>query len=195
MLILLNFLYVPFYKYVPFMKYNHRLAKLQDIPSIELLMQQSITNLLGAYVTEDELEASKESMGLDDQLIKDKTYFLIYCNDTLVGCGGWSNRKTLFGGNHTPNRSNELLDPNRDAAKIRAMYTHPMWARKGIGSLVLRLAEQNALDYGFKHCELMATLSGIHLYKNRGYKISEEIFYESKQGNQVKMFKMKKNLS
>ena len=75
------------------------------------------------------------------------------------------------------------------------MYTHPMWARKGIGSLVLRLAEQNALDYGFKHCELMATLSGIHLYKNRGYKISEEIFYESKQGNQVKMFKMKKNLS
>ena len=78
MLILLNFLYVPFYKYVPFMKYNHRLAELQDIPSIELLMQQSITNLLGAYVTEDELEASKESMGLDDQLIKDKTYFLIY---------------------------------------------------------------------------------------------------------------------
>ena len=112
MLILLNFLYVPFYKYVPFMKYNHRLAELQDIPSIELLMQQSITNLLGAYVTEDELEASKESMGLDDQLIKDKTYFLIYCNDTLVGCGGWSNRKTLFGGNHTPNRSDELLDTN-----------------------------------------------------------------------------------
>jgi GNAT superfamily N-acetyltransferase len=157
-------------------------------------MEQSITELLGNYLNEEELEASFESMGLDGQLILDKTYFLIYFEGILVGCGGWSNRKTLFGGNHTPNRSNDFLNPNKDSAKIRAMYTHPEWARKGIGTLILELAEKEASNAGFKRCELMATLSGIYLYKSRGYKIDEEIFYRSKKGNSVKMFKMTKFL-
>ena len=78
------------------MKFKHTIANLEDIPAINELMHQSITKLLGHYVNEQELEASFESMGLDDQLIKDKTYFLIYLDETLVGCGGWSNRKTLF---------------------------------------------------------------------------------------------------
>ena len=176
------------------MDFKYRLANLDDIPAIKGLMEQSITGLLGNYVNEEELEASFESMGLDDQLILDKTYFLIDFEGILVGCGGWSNRKTLFGGNHTPNRSNDFLDPNHDAAKIRAMYTHPDWARKGIGTFILQLAEKEASNAGFKRCELMATLSGIYLYKNRGYKIDEEIFYKSKKGNSVKMFKMTKFL-
>ena len=176
------------------MDFNYRLADLVDIPEIERLMQCSITKLLGHYVNEDELEASFESMGLDDQLIKDKTYFLIYFEGLMVGCGGWSNRKTLFGGNHTPNRSNDFLNPNEDAAKIRAMYTHPDWARKGVGTLILEIAEQEASIGGFKSCELMATLSGVHLYKARGYKIDDEIIYKSKKGNSVKMFKMIKHL-
>jgi len=176
------------------MDFNYRLADLVDIPDIERLMQCSITKLLGYYVNEDELEASFESMGLDDQLIKDKTYFLIYFEGLMVGCGGWSNRKTLFGGNHTPNRSNDFLNPNKDAAKIRAMYTHPDWARKGVGTLILEIAEQEASFGGFKRCELMATLSGVHLYKARGYKIEDEIIYKSKKGNSVKMFKMIKHL-
>ena len=176
------------------MDFKYRLANLEDIPAIKGLMEQSITGLLGNYVNEEELEASFESMGLDDQLILDKTYFLIDFEGILVGCGGWSNRKTLFGGNHTPNRSNDFLNPNNDSAKIRAMYTHPDWARKGIGTLILELAEKEASNAGFKRCELMATLSGIYLYKNRGYKIDEEIFYRSKKGNSVKMFKMTKFL-
>ena len=176
------------------MNLNFRLANSEDIPDIKGLMEQSITLLLGNYVNEEELEASFESMGLDDQLILDKTYFLIDFEGVLVGCGGWSNRKTLFGGNHTPNRSNDFLDPNHDAAKIRAMYTHPDWARKGIGTFILQLAEKEASNAGFKRCELMATLSGIYLYKNRGYKIDEETFYKSKKGNSVKMFKMTKFL-
>ena len=176
------------------MKFNHRLADVEDIPYIKVLMNLSITKLLGFYVNEYELEASLESMGLDDQLIKDKSYFLIYSDKTLVGCGGWSNRKTLFGGNHTPNRSKDFLDPNKDSAKIRAMYTHPEWARRGIGTLILELAEKEASNSGFKICELMATLSGIHLYKKRGYKIDEEVIYNSKKGNSVKMFKMTKLL-
>ena len=176
------------------MDFKYRLANLEDIPAIKGLMEQSITGLLGNYVNEEELEASFESMGLDDQLILDKTYFLIDFEGKLVGCGGWSNRKTLFGGNHTPNRSNDFLNPNNDSAKIRAMYTHPDWARKGIGTLILELAEKEASNAGFKRCELMATLSGIYLYKNRGYKLDEEIFYRSKKGNSVKMFKMTKFL-
>ena len=176
------------------MNFNFRLANSEDIPAVKELMEQSIAKLLGNYVNEEELEASFESMGLDDQLILDKTYFLIDFEGILVGCGGWSNRKTLFGGNHTPNRSNDFLDPNHDAAKIRAMYTHPNWARKGIGTFILELAEKEACNAGFKRCELMATLSGIYLYKNRGYKIDEEIFYKSKKGNSVKMYKMTKFL-
>jgi len=176
------------------MDLNYRLADLKDIPNIKGLMQHSITKLLGNYVDEGELEASLESMGLDDQLIKDKTYFLIHFEGLLVGCGGWSNRKTLFGGNHTPNRSNDFLNPNEDAAKIRAMYTHPDWSRKGVGTLILEIAEKEASISGFKRCELMATLSGIHLYKARGYKVNEEIIYKSKKGNSVKMFKMTKHL-
>ena len=176
------------------MNLNFRLANSDDIPAVKGLMEQSIAKLLGNYVNEEELEASFESMGLDDQLILDKTYFLIDFEGVLVGCGGWSNRKTLFGGNHTPNRSNDFLDPNHDAAKIRAMYTHPNWARKGIGTFILELAEKEACNAGFKRCELMATLSGIYLYKNRGYKIDEEVFYKSKKGNTVKMYKMTKFL-
>ena len=176
------------------MNFNFRLANSEDIFAIKGLMEKSITGLLGNYVNEEELEASFESMGLDDQLILDKTYFLIDFEGILVGCGGWSNRKTLFGGNHTPNRSNDFLNPNNDSAKIRAMYTHPDWARKGIGTLILELAEKEASNAGFKRCELMATLSGIYLYKNRGYKLDEEIFYRSKKGNSVKMFKMTKFL-
>ena len=176
------------------MSFNSKLANSEDIPAIKRLMEQSITGLLGNYVNQEELEASFESMGLDDQLIQDQTYFLVDFEGILVGCGGWSNRKTLFGGNHTPNRSNDFLNPNNDSAKIRAMYTHPDWARKGIGTFILELAEKEASNAGFKRCELMATLSGIYLYKNRGYKIDEEIFYKSKKGNSVKMFKMTKFL-
>ena len=176
------------------MDFNFRLANSEDISAIKGLMEQSITRLLGNYVNEEELEASFESMGLDDQLILDKTYFLIDFEGILVGCGGWSNRKTLFGGNHTPNRSNDFLNPIDDAAKIRAMYTHPDWSRKGVGTLILEIAEKEASNSGFKRCELMATLSGIHLYKARGYAIDDEIIYKSKKGNSVKMFKMTKLL-
>ena len=176
------------------MDFNFRLANSEDITAIKGLMEQSITRLLGNYVNEEELEASFESMGLDDQLILDKTYFLIDFEGILVGCGGWSNRKTLFGGNHTPNRSNDFLNPIDDAAKIRAMYTHPDWSRKGVGTLILEIAEKEASISGFKRCELMATLSGIHLYKARGYKVDDEIIYKSKKGNRVKMFKMTKLL-
>ncbi len=183
-----------FVEIVPFIMFIHKLATNQDIPNIKALMLNSIEKLLGTYLNEDEMEASYESMGLDDQLIKDETYFLVYSDNILVGCGGWSNRKTLFGGNHTPNRENNFLNPKIDAAKIRAMYTHPDWSRKGIGTLLLKLSEEEALKANFRRCELMATQAGIPLYEKNGYKHLEEVLYKSKTGKTVRMSKMIKEL-
>ena len=175
-------------------EFTHRIATLDDIPAIEKLMTLSINQLLGPLLTKDQLEASFDSMGLDDQLIKDKTYFMIFIKETFVGCGGWSNRKTLFGSNHTPNRDETFLNPGTDSARIRAMYTHPDWARKGVGSLVMQLAEGAAKKAGFKKCELMATKAGEPLYKVKGYKVTEEILYKSLSGLTVPMMKMEKRI-
>ena len=174
--------------------FKHRIANEEDQEIIEELMESSINQMLGKMLSSDQLEAAKESMGLDTTLIKDKTYFLIFSDNNLVGSGGYSSRKTLFGGNHTPNRSDDFLIPGQDAAKVRAMYTHPKWVRKGIGSLILKLSEKESLRLGFRKCELMATVSGILLYEKRGYEVVEEIEYVSRKGNTVPMYKMEKEL-
>ena len=153
---------------------EHKIASLKDSHQIKKLMNLSISKLLGDLLDESELEAANESMGLDSQLINDKSYFLVFQNDELVGSGGYSARKTLFGGNHTPNRSDDLLIPGTDAAKIRAMYTHPEHTRQGIGSYVLKLAEDESVKLGFHKFELMATVSGILLYEKRGYEIDKK---------------------
>ena len=174
--------------------FSHFIADLDDVPKIEVLMESSISSLLGEMLNIDQLEAAKESMGLDTRLIEDGTYFLVKKDEVLIGSGGYSYRKTLFGGNHTPNRSDDLLVPGKDAAKVRAMYTDPSWIRKGVGSYILNLAENSIIQLGFNKAELMATVSGILLYENRGYKVVEEIQYESKLGNKVPMYKMEKTI-
>ena len=175
-------------------EFTHRIATFDDIPAIEKLMKQSINQLLGPLLTKDQLEASFDSMGLDDQLIKDKTYFMIFSKDIFIGCGGFSNRETLFGGNHTPNRDKKFLNPKTDSARIRAMYTHPNWIRKGVGSLIITLGENAARELGFKKCELMATLSGKLLYKAKGYKSTENIHYTASSGKTVPMVRMEKDI-
>ena len=172
--------------------FYHSTANLEDIPKIKILMQSSITSLLGELLNKHQLEAAEESMGLDTQLITDKTYFLVKNKEKIVGSGGYSYRKTLFGGNHTPNRSDDLLVPGKDAAKVRAMYTDPSWVRKGVGTYILNLAEYSIKQLGFDKAELMATVSGILLYEKRGYEVVEEIEYVSKLGNKVPMYKMEK---
>ena len=174
---------------------EHKIARLKDSHQIKKLMNLSISKLLGDLLDEAELEAANESMGLDSQLINDKSYFLVFQNDKLVGSGGYSARKTLFGGNHTPNRSDDLLIPGTDAAKIRAMYTHPEHTRQGIGSYVLKLAEDESVRLGFDKFELMATVSGILLYEKRGYEIEQEVEYISQIGNKVPMYKMIKKVN
>ena len=112
-------------------------------------------------------------MGIDTQLIEDGTYFVVESDRELAGCGGWSRRATLYGGNQTPGRDGKLLDPSVDPARVRAMYTHPSFARRGVGRL--ELCEQAAAAEGFTRLELMATLAGEPLYTAYGFRPLERL--------------------
>ena len=149
---------------------THRLATKEDFPALLELMACAIDRLQRDYLTDAQIAASHEIMGLDAQLVTDRTYFIVDCGGALAGCGGWSRRATLYGGDHsTALRNAVLLDPTLDGARVRAMYTHPSFARRGVGRLILRLCEQAAMSEGFCRAQLMATLSGEPLYLSCGY--------------------------
>ena len=151
-----------------------RLAKQEDVDAIKTLMNLAISELQKPYLTPDQIKASFLAMGLDTQLIDDQTYFCIWDDEALVGCGGWSRRATLYGGNHTAGRDAGLLDPATDRARIRAMYTHPEHTRRGIGRMIIDAAEDAARDEGFKALEMAATLAGRDFYLRCGYEIERE---------------------
>ena len=146
-----------------------------------------------AFLTPGQIASSRAIMGLDTQLIEDGTYFMIEEKGSLAGCGGWSRRATLYGGNQTPGRDAALLDPASDAARVRAMYTHPGHTRKGVGRLILSLCEEAARAEGFKAVELMATLSGEPLYSACGYLPGERIS-DDRGGAAVPLLRMRKTL-
>lgn len=161
-------------------------------------MQTSIAENMKAYLSAAEIEAAKETMGVDRTLIEDQTYFVIEAEvdlkTILVGCGGWGKRKTLYGGDHTKGRDDRLSDPASDAARIRAMYTHPNWTRLGIGSLLLNLGEDAARQAGYKKIQLGSTIAGEALYLAKGYKeISREITL-SNNGSKNTVITMEKPL-
>lgn len=155
--------------------FTQRLATHADIPALRTLMADAIEALQKPFLTDTQISASHALMGLDTQLIDDATYFLVHRGQHLAGGGGWSRRATLFGGDHTAGRSATLLDPARDAARIRAMYTAPPYARQGIGSLILSLCEEAARREGFASAELAATLAGVPLYTACGYAMAAPI--------------------
>jgi GNAT superfamily N-acetyltransferase len=146
-----------------------RLATESDLPALAALMEIAIAENLKPFLTPAQITASRAIMGLDSTLIADRTYFVIGASGQIAGCGGWSRRATMYGGDHTAGRDAALLDPATDAARVRAMYTHPAHVRRGVGSLVLDLCEAAAAAAGFRRLELAATLSGEPLYRRRGF--------------------------
>jgi GNAT superfamily N-acetyltransferase len=175
--------------------FAHRTAQRADIPALKSLMAASIRRLLKSFLPPDAVEASFEVMGLDTQLIDDGTYYVVECDGTLAGCGGWSRRNTLFGGDHSAGRNAALLDPKTDAARVRAMYTSPNFARRGVGRLVLELCEHAAAAEGFMRVELAATLAGEPLYRACGYEEIERFEASTSRGIRIPLIRMGKSLS
>jgi GNAT superfamily N-acetyltransferase len=171
-----------------------RVATAADEPVMRALMNRAIAELLKPYLPPDAVAASFEIMGLDSQLIADGTYFAVTDNGQIVGCGGWSRRATLFGGDHTAGRNAALLDPKTEAARVRAMYTDPTHVRRGIGRLVLDACEEAARSEGFSSVELAATLAGEPLYRACGYKVIEPFTSRTSAGVDVPLIRMGKRL-
>ena len=138
-------------------------------------MDAAIDELQKGFLDEAQIRSSHAIMGLDNQLIDDGTYFVVECDGELAGCGGWSRRATLYGADHSPGRDSGMLDPARDPARVRAMYTHPAFTRRGVGRLILELCESAARAEGFSRLELMSTLSGLPLYSTAGFEAIEEV--------------------
>ena len=177
---------------------THRLAEPTDAPEIIELMRISIVENMKPFLSAAEIEAAQETMGVDWTLIEDKTYFVVetvqHGQGFLVGCGGWGKRRTLYGGDHTVGRNDSYSDPAVDAARIRAMYTHPSWTRCGVGTLLLELGEAAARDAGFKTIELGSTIPGEPLYLAQGYKqVSRHTHIAANGANNV-VIKMVKDL-
>lgn len=173
---------------------THRLATLADLDVLRGLMDASIAELQKPFLDSSQIISSRTIMGLDTQLIEDGTYFVVEVEGAVAGCGGWSRRRTLYGGDQTPGRNAGFLRPGTDPAKVRAMYTHPAYTRRGVGRLILSLCESAARKEGFLKVELMATLAGEPLYRACGYEPVERI-HDDRGGVPVPLIRMQKSLA
>ncbi|MGA2650694.1 MAG: GNAT family N-acetyltransferase [Terracidiphilus sp.] len=189
-------------------KFNLRLATEEDVPSLHALIEASVRGLQAGDYTQAQIEGALGTvLGLDTQLIRDKTYFVAEpaatknasdenpkVREPLAGCGGWSKRKTLFGADGGPGREPELLDPATDAAKVRAIFVHPRFARMGLGSLILATVEEAARAAGFTRYEMGSTLTGVALYRLKGYVEVERIGVPLWNGERLPVVKMVKDV-
>ncbi len=169
-----------------------RLATLTDIPVLHPLMNAAISELLKPYLNAAEVEASFEIMGMDTQLITDGTYFVAMIGDDIAGCGGWSRRATMFGGDHSGGRDAALLNKTTDAARVRAMYTSPHFTRRGVGRAILNACEDAARAEGFNRVELVATMAGQPLYAACGYQPIEDMTSVTSTGVTIPLMRMGK---
>jgi len=155
--------------------FHVRLAAQGDVPALHALIESSVRVLQANDYTPAQIEGALGTvLGLDTQLLADQTYFVAETTASsgakiIVACGGWSKRKTLYGADQWTDRHDELLDPRSDAAKIRAFFIHPDWARRGVGTFLLDACENAAKAAGFSRFEMGATLTGAKLFRARGY--------------------------
>jgi GNAT superfamily N-acetyltransferase len=185
-----------------------RLAVPEDVPVLRQLIEASVRGLQTQDYTPAQIDgALKTVFGVDSQLIADGTYIVAEAEpeavapaaeknplfeSTIVGCGGWSKRKTLYGSDHWTSREDALLDPLRDAAKIRAFFIHPDWARRGVGSMILQACEDAARSAGFTRYEMGATLTGVKLFGVKGYVAVKPISIPLVNGESLPVIHMEK---
>jgi GNAT superfamily N-acetyltransferase len=174
-----------------------RIARESDAPVLQRLIDASVRGLQAGDYSAEQIEAALERVfGVDSQLIADGTYFAAETKQgEIVGCGGWSKRKTLYGGDVWRAREDSLLNPAIDAAKIRAFFVHPTWVRRGIGTLILEACEKAATEAGFTRFEMGATLTGVPLYGARGYKAIENLTVPLGGGLALPIVRMEKCLA
>jgi len=161
---------------------HFRRATLADLPALRALIEASVRGLVTKEYTPAQVEGCMgHALGLDTQLVGDGTYYIAELdtpevkNAEMLGCGGWSYRRTLFGSDNADQRESSLLDPATDAAKIRAIFVHPAWARRGIGTAILAHCEHAAQMAGFSRVEMGSTLTGVPLYTLKGYAAQKNI--------------------
>jgi GNAT superfamily N-acetyltransferase len=178
-----------------------RKATASDVPRLREVIEASVRGLQAADYSPAQIEGALRSVyGVDSQLIADGTYLVAEVVESgaakaeIVGCGGWSKRKTLYGGDQYAAREDSLLDPGRDAARIRAFFVHPEWARRGIGTLILETCETAAREHGFTRAEMGATLSGIAFYQAKGYAALENSEVALGNGEVLPILRMAKKL-
>ena len=176
-------------------EFTHRVARIEDLDQLREVMRRSIETLQDDFLDPDQVAASHQVMGLDAQLVLDGTYFIVESGSRIAGCGGWSWRSTLYGGDESiVEREPRALDPAREAARVRAMYTDPDFIRQGVGRLVLKLCEDAARAAGFRSATMMATMAGVPLYRACGYAEAEPPVTANVDGVEVPLVRMEKRL-
>lgn len=173
-----------------------RKAVPEGVPQLEALIAQSVRGLQAADYSAQQLEGALGTVfGVDRLLIEDGTYFVVESAGRIVACGGWSRRRTLFGSDHSAVKDDAWLDPAVEAARIRAFFVHPGWARRGLGSRIMRECEAEARAFGFTRLELMATLTGEPLYRRHGFQAAGRIDYRLASGVTMALVPMSKEIN
>ncbi len=176
-------------------KITIRQAALNDSTAILAVIDQSARAIAESDYTPEQIElALQGAFGLDTQLVKDGTYFVAELDGLIVGCGGWSWRKTLFGGDAITGKDDEPRDPATESGRIRAFFVHPDHMRKGIGRQIVERCESEAWGFGFRRLELGATLPGERLYRSLGYIAAEPYEYECEPGKFMTVIPMSKDI-
>jgi GNAT superfamily N-acetyltransferase len=177
------------------MSLHIRPATFDDIPPLTGLIAASVRGLSTGYYTDEQIESSiKYIFGVDTQLLLDSTYYVVESDGRTAACGGWSKRKTLYGGDQHKSHADPLLDPATDAARIRAFFVHPDFARQGIGRMLINFCEAEAMKNGFTRVELGATLPGVPLYTAMGYKAIHTEQVTMSDGVQMPVTKMYRDI-
>jgi GNAT superfamily N-acetyltransferase len=179
----------------PSMNWSPRLARTEDVPALEQLIPLSVRSLQAAHYSPAQMEAALGPVfGVDRQLIQDGTYFVVEQGGAIVGCGGWSKRSSLFGSDRERAGPDAELNPERDAARVRAFFVHPAWARRGIGRSILLACESAIRQARFGSIDLVATLAGEPLYAACGYTVVQRYQIAMNDGLSLPAVRMTKHL-